>query len=220
MPDEKIFLMWLTAGVVSLITGKLMVSWSLALSRANSEYITPFLSLGQGEKGGRPLTVVAAVFPLIVGAVAGQVHGFSMPVLVWSFVAAVFLLQFTISDLLWQLIFDKQLALFALLGLLRVLMLDGPVLDHCLAAVLGGGVFWLLAVLTRGGIGGGDVKLMAALGLWLGTGLLYQTGVWGIILGGIGALLLLVTKKRQRKDVFPYGPFFALTALVLMIMQQ
>ncbi|WP_294521847.1 A24 family peptidase [uncultured Anaerovibrio sp.] len=217
MADVKILLLFLTTGVVSVIIGKLMVSWSFVLSQTNRQYITPFFSLGKGKTGGSLLTTVATVFPLAMGAVTGLVHGYNLPLLLSVLVAAVFLLQFTISDLLWQLIFDKQLALFALLGLLRILLLNGPFLDYVLAAGVGGGIFWLMAVITRGGIGGGDVKLIAALGLWLGTDLLYQTVVWGIILGGVGAILLLVTKKRQRKEAFPYGPYFAISGLVMLI---
>ena len=78
-------------------------------------------------------------------------------------------------------------------------------------------VFLVLAVATRGGIGGGDIKLIAALGLWLGTDQLLTVACTGMILGGVAALLLLVTKRRKRGEMFAYGPYFTVAALVLTL---
>lgn len=126
-----------------------------------------------------------------------------------------FLLLFTMTDWEQQVIFDRMLLPFALLGLLHTLLAGLPVTDHLLAALAGGGLFLLLAVLTRGGIGGGDIKLIAALGLWSGTEGLTAIAVSGLILGGLAALVLLLTGRKKRSDYFPYGPGFTITALFL-----
>ena len=41
--------------------------------------------------------------------------------------------------------------------------------ENVTSALIGGGVFLLLAIVSKGSLGGGDVKLIAALGLWLGV---------------------------------------------------
>lgn len=64
-----------------------------------------------------------------------------------------------------------------------------------------------------GGIGGGDIKLIAALGLWLGPSPLKAAALGGIIIGGIWALLAVLLTKKSRRDVIPYGPSFILAAL-------
>ena len=97
----------------------------------------------------------------------------------------VFLLTMLCSDIEQQIIFDKQLALFAMFGLLRSLLFSLPWEQHLLAALAGGLSFLLLAILTRGGIGGGDIKLIAALGLWLGGEALKLTALNKIIIGGL-----------------------------------
>lgn len=128
-----------------------------------------------------------------------------------------FLILYTVTDLEQQVIFDRMLAPFALIGLLSLPLLGRVASDHLLAALAGGGVFLALAIATRGGIGGGDIKLIAALGLWLGTDQLLTVACTGMILGGVAALLLLVTKRRKRGEMFAYGPYFTVAALVLTL---
>ena len=79
-----------------------------------------------------------------------------------------FLLIMMWSDMEQQIIMNPQLALFAILGLCYQLLLQpDQLLLQLLTAIASGLILLLLAILTRGGIGGGDIKLLAALGLWL-----------------------------------------------------
>ena len=126
-----------------------------------------------------------------------------------------FLVLYTFTDFEQQVIFDHMLIPFAALGLLQTIALQQPLLDHLTAAAAGGLIFLLLAILTRGGIGGGDIKLIAALGLWLGIDNLLSVSMAGLVLGGIAAFFLILTGKKKRTDYFAYGPYFILTAIVL-----
>lgn len=131
----------------------------------------------------------------------------------------VFLLTMLCSDIEQQIIFDKQLALFAMFGLLRSLLFSLPWEQHLLAALAGGLSFLLLAILTRGGIGGGDIKLIAALGLWLGGEALKLTALGGIMIGGLWALCAILIKKKKRTDFIPYAPAFIIAAFAVYILQ-
>lgn len=131
-----------------------------------------------------------------------------------------FLILFTFTDFEQQVIFDRMLIPFAILGLLQTLILHQPLINHLLAAIGGGLLFLLLAVLTRGGIGGGDIKLIAALGFWLGTDNLLTVAAIGLILGGLAAFFLMITKQKKRNDFFAYGPYFTLTAIILTIIYK
>ena len=68
-------------------------------------------------------------------------------------------------------------------------------------------------------LGGGDIKLMACLGLWLGTDALIFVAVAGSIFGGLSALVLLLLGKKKRKSAFAYGPYFTLTTLALLLIR-
>jgi leader peptidase (prepilin peptidase)/N-methyltransferase len=74
------------------------------------------------------------------------------------------------------------------------------------------GPLFLVALVVPHGMGMGDVKLAALIGLILGSlGLSYvavAAGV-GILIGGIGALLALVLFRYGRKQQIPFGPFLA-----------
>lgn len=100
---------------------------------------------------------------------------------------------------------------FFMLGvaLLSLFVPGGPSLAlRLLGFFLAGGFFFILALV--GGMGGGDVKLMAISGFWLG---LYGIGLAlfiGVILGAIWAVILLISKKKSRQDPIAFGPWLAL----------
>lgn len=126
-----------------------------------------------------------------------------------------FLVLYTFTDFEQQVIFDRMLIPFSILGLLQTVVLQQPLLNHLAAAAAGGIILLLLAILTRGGIGGGDIKLIAAMGLWLGTDRLLTITMAGFILGGIAAFFLILTGQKKRTDYFAYGPYFTLTAIII-----
>lgn len=91
-----------------------------------------------------------------------------------------------------------------------------------LAAVVALFIFFLagllLAVLTKRGFGMGDVKLIGALGAWLGLAGTFYTVLFGMffcMLAGLGMLLL---RKMTLKDVLPFGPFLYLGYITAMLL--
>lgn len=79
---------------------------------------------------------------------------------------------------------------------------------------LGLGTFFLaIAVLSKGGMGGGDVKLAFVLGLYLGFPQSILAVFLSFILGGIAGLILLL-KGVGRKEAIPFGPYLALGAVI------
>jgi leader peptidase (prepilin peptidase)/N-methyltransferase len=88
-------------------------------------------------------------------------------------------------------------------------------------AALGGGIgfaiFLLIALVSRGGMGWGDVKLAALIGLATCFPLVFVAIIMGVILGGIVAVALVITKKRKRRQTIPFGPFLALTTMITLL---
>jgi leader peptidase (prepilin peptidase)/N-methyltransferase len=82
---------------------------------------------------------------------------------------------------------------------------------------LGGGLFFLIAVLSRGGMGGGDIKLVAMIGAFLGWQAVLVTIFMGALLGAVVGISLMLLKQKSRKDPIPFGPFLALGAFVAMV---
>src|SRR6059036_3596386 len=80
--------------------------------------------------------------------------------------------------------------------------------------VVGGGIFRAilegsLLLTGREGMGGGDVKLGAMLGAFLGWKVALLSIFLAVLLGGIVALVLLGSRTTGRKDPIPFGPFLA-----------
>ncbi|MBI5749849.1 MAG: prepilin peptidase [Nitrospinae bacterium] len=80
--------------------------------------------------------------------------------------------------------------------------------------LLGGGLFYAIAILSRGGMGGGDIKLIAMVGSFLGWKNVLLTIFLGSLFGSIVGIVLIILKKKNRKDMVPFGPFLSLGAIV------
>lgn len=77
----------------------------------------------------------------------------------------------------------------------------------------------LLAILSKGGIGGGDIKLMGVLGLVLGFQGAFYTLMIASVFGLIAAITGLLMKKFTRKTAIPFGPYLALGAILTFYCQ-
>ena len=199
----------------------LLSKWLSYLFQENSKELSFPAELGYSWLA-RAVKILLLSIPVWLAAActAGSSNaGSSAAEALFFAIYTVFLLTMLCSDIEQQIIFDKQLALFAMFGLLRSLLFSLPWEQHLLAALAGGLSFLLLAILTRGGIGGGDIKLIAALGLWLGGEALKLTALGGIMIGGLWALCAILVKKKKRTDFIPYAPAFIIAAFALYILQ-
>ncbi|MCM1565442.1 MAG: prepilin peptidase [Dehalobacter sp.] len=75
---------------------------------------------------------------------------------------------------------------------------------------------FLLSLFFPDGLGGGDIKLMAAAGLFMGPSVLLALFL-GSLYAGLTALLLITVKKRSPKSEIPFGPFLSLGIFTAMI---
>ena len=119
----------------------------------------------------------------------------------------------TYTDLKEMLLYDAVNAVLLVSGCIYAYFY-GNIWQSMYGALLTGGVMMLLYILSRGGMGEGDVKLAFVLGVWLEPLL----GVLGLLLasasGGILAVVLLVSGRRGRRDRLPFGPFICLGGVV------
>lgn len=76
--------------------------------------------------------------------------------------------------------------------------------------MLGAGLFIAVILVSRGGMGGGDLKFGAMLGAFLGWQALLVALFVGVVLGGMSAIALLASGRLARKDAIPFGPFLAI----------
>jgi leader peptidase (prepilin peptidase)/N-methyltransferase len=169
--------------------------------------------------------------------------GFGLPLFVWAVFCSA-LLVITLIDLDHTIIPDaitlpgmviglgvsfgmpsRQSALAELLHhALRLDRLPGALgsvtfWDSLLALLIGGGFFYAVAeisfvLLKREGMGGGDIKLTAMLGAFLGLRDLSLAIFASLVTGSLVGIALMALGRKTRKDVIPFGPFLALGGIM------
>jgi leader peptidase (prepilin peptidase) / N-methyltransferase len=139
---------------------------------------------------------------------------------------AFFSILLTVTDLDTKLLPNRILLPASIVGIVLLLLgsiPEGSVTDVGRGVVAGAcyfGVMLILALIARGALGMGDVKLAFYLGLFTGfVGWWYVaiTGVGGFLIGGVVSILLLALRRVSRKDSIPFGPFMVAGAFMALI---
>ncbi|MBI3805524.1 MAG: prepilin peptidase [Nitrospirae bacterium] len=123
-------------------------------------------------------------------------------------------------DLSHQIIPDVITLPGMVLGLLAAstVLPPGPI-NSLIGLFLGGGLFYLVAILSvallkKEGMGGGDIKLIAMIGAFLGWKGMLLTIFLAALAGSVSGLFLVLIRGRSRAEPIPFGPFLALGAMV------
>ncbi|MDR7400024.1 MAG: prepilin peptidase, partial [Armatimonadota bacterium] len=155
-------------------------------------------------------------YPLVEGVTGvGVLYAYLRHGLTWEGVAsaalAFLLVPVVFIDLEHRIIPDRITLPGIVLGLALSFARGGlHGLWQAALAGLGAGAFFLaVAVLSRGGMGGGDVKLAAMLGAFTDPARVLVGTFLGVLAGGLVGLGLLGTGRKRRKDAIPFGPFLA-----------
>ncbi|WAA08877.1 prepilin peptidase [Fervidibacillus albus] len=121
----------------------------------------------------------------------------------------------TVSDLYYMVIPNRILLVFFLLFIIyRLINPMEPFWDAYLGAFIGFGILYVLAVISRGGMGGGDIKLFFTIGIVLGTKATIMTLFLASFLGAIVGILIILVKGYKKRTPIPFGPFIAAGALL------
>lgn len=89
--------------------------------------------------------------------------------------------------------------------------------DAFIAGAIGFGLLFLVVVISRGGMGWGDVKFAAFMGLATGFPIIFVALFVGVVTGGIFAIGLLALKRKGRKQAIPFGPFLVIGTIVALM---
>jgi leader peptidase (prepilin peptidase)/N-methyltransferase len=142
----------------------------------------------------------------------------------FSFVCA--LIVITVIDLYHQIIPDVISLPGIGVGLLASLMIPQITFFNSLVGVLlGGGSLFLVATVyqwlfKREGMGGGDVKLLAMIGAFLGWKSVILTILLGSLIGSVVGIMLMALKGKNFKYAIPFGPFLSLGAVIALFYQN
>lgn len=121
-----------------------------------------------------------------------------------------------VSDLAYMLIPDKVLLFFLpLIIIARMFSPLQPWWDSIAGAAIGFGLLFLIAIISKGGMGGGDIKLFFVIGLVLGTVKTLLTLFLASVIGMVIGIVVLKIRGQGRKTPVPFGPSIAIAAIIV-----
>jgi prepilin signal peptidase PulO-like enzyme (type II secretory pathway) len=161
--------------------------------------------------------VAVELFAALLFACLWERFGLSWKLLLVAANCSFFLL-IAVIDLKYRLVLNMLIYPAAAVTLfLRSVPPGRDTLITLLGGVVGLSPFLLVALVKPGGMGGGDVKLAALIGLMVGFPQVLWALALGILAGGITAFLLLLTRRWGPKSYIPYAPFLCLGALFSLV---
>lgn len=149
-------------------------------------------------------------------------YGFNTDFFMYSLIFSV-LLAITLIDLIHQLIPDSLVVAIVVITILFRIVgyyINSDslnILDSLSGSLVAGGLFLLIVLISKGGMGGGDVTLISSLGFVLGLKGILVTIFISFIIGSIVSVLLLSFKLKTRKDPIPFGPFIVIGFLITLL---
>lgn len=166
-------------------------------------------------------TGISAVYPLVEASNAllylimyGR-FGFGADFIFYSLISSV-LLAAAIIDLKEMIIPDSLVLSILVLALMHkaanyfLYGISPQLIGSISGMLIAGGLFAAIALISRGGMGGGDITLIGALGFVLGLKYVLLNIFLSFISGAIISVFLLTAKIKKRKDPVPFGPFIVL----------
>ena len=127
------------------------------------------------------------------------------------------LLSIALIDAETQTIPDRLNFALAICGVAGTALSPAGWRGHIIGAVCVSVPMFLLCLAIDGAFGGGDIKLMAAAGLFLGWQNTLLAMFFGILGGGVYGMYLLAAKKADKKDHFAFGPFLCVGIVLAML---
>ena len=119
-------------------------------------------------------------------------------------------------DLRHRIIPDFIVVIALIIGIIFSFIVKASLIDTILGMISGGGILLLLALVPNA-MGGGDIKLMFAIGAFLGL----NRTLWALLLAfsisSIISIALIVFRKKGTKDYIPFGPFLSLGSFISLL---
>ena len=170
---------------------------------------------------------ISARYPLVelatAAAFAATYLAFGWtPLLAVRLIFAAAMIALFAIDLEHQILPDKITLPGIVLGLVFALFLPPGIRSAAIGLLVGGGFLWLVGEMYyrfagEEGMGGGDVKMLAMIGTFLGWPLTILTLVLSSVVGSAIGLGVIVLRRGSLKSALPFGTFLALSGIIASI---
>lgn len=196
--------------------------------RLGPSELIPILSYiflgGKCKNCNKKISMFYPIFEFMTGllfVISYLIFGFSIEFAI-SITFISMLLIIIISDYQTMIIPDEVLIFFGILLIIELFIKNGiSVYHNILDGIIAFIIMWLIKKLgdflfKKESMGGGDIKLMAIIGLVLN----YKIAIISIFLASIiGLPISLVMLYKNKSDIIPFGPFLSVSAIILLFLQ-
>lgn len=214
-----IYINQIIASIVAILLGQVTKHLCKKMPDWVSEKITFREYLGTLKKDFKLDALYSVIYLLLFNLL---VYFNGLTYLTWVYMLCIFslLIVFTI-DYKYELIPDECHIFIALAAVINICFDLVNWKSYLLGALIGGGSFYLLGALAlliykKEGMGFGDVKLMAALGLLFGAKTILVITVLSFALAAIISILLILFKVKKMDSYIPFGPFIVIATVLVM----
>jgi len=170
-------------------------------------------SITKSEKRG--INIFIPIMTVLSFEILYMRLGFTM-ILAKAMVMTAILIIISFIDLRHRIIHDFMVIIAIMMGILFVIITRAKLSDTILGMIVGGGILFLLALIPNA-MGGGDIKLMFAMGAFLGLNRTLWAILLAFIMSSIISIVLLLFKIKGTKDTIPFGPFLSLGSFMSLL---
>ena len=223
--NELHILTYVIVGVIGLIVGQLVDWCNLRMTEHKKLISKDFFK--EYLKNTRPkylLMIIVAVAYIILLYLKGLTIDTVKFIFLIPMLLSAFLIDFKsqiIPNRLTLTVFETGL-IFTFIETIQNTNLGINIfIDNILGMLIGGGIFLLITLLgglmaRKEAMGFGDVKLMAALGLFFGWLNIILISVMSFLFAAIVSIVILISRKKKSSEYIPFGPFIVVSSLIPM----
>lgn len=127
-----------------------------------------------------------------------------------------FLIYFTYYDIKYRIVSNKAIIIFLFVGIFTTFITGN--IDIWINSIIGGIgaflIFFIGAILSKGGIGMGDVKLMTCIGFYTSIYEVLNISFISLLVSVLIGLFLIFFKKADKKTEIPFVPFVLVGVII------
>ena len=218
-------LYYVAIGIIGLIVGQFIDWCNLRLPEYKKIFSRDFYK--EYLKNCKPKYLLMVIVAILYISLL-YLKGISIDTLKYLFLIPMLIIAFMI-DLKLQIIPNRLTLTIFETGLIFVfatslLNITGGIdlfIDSILGSLVGGGIFLLItliggAIAGKEAMGFGDVKLMAALGLFFGWINMILISVMAFLFAAIVSIIILIARRKKFNEYIPFGPFIVVASIIPM----
>ena len=158
------------------------------------------------------ISIIAVIYSLL-----GITYGFTGKLVEVIFLSTM-LSIISLIDIRYEIIPDSLIGVILIFGILfniinKTVTVKAMIIGFFIISV----PLLVTAIIVKDSIGGGDIKLMAVTGAFLGWKFVILAFLIASVIGGIVSTILLIIRKIKKTDMIPYGPFLSIGIIIAIL---